>query len=151
MKIRSIVILLLALGTLVLAACSSQGSATTSIEPAEVTLNATDIAFDKNRLEVVAGRPVSLTLHNAGVLEHDFSIIEMPHDGEVSTSEMEDETGGHDMSNVTEEMDIHVAAPTDQSNTIEFTPTTPGEYEYFCTVAGHKEAGMVGTLVVQAP
>ena len=109
MKIRSIVILLLALGTLVLAACSSQESATTPIEPAEVTLNATDIAFDQNRIEVAAGRPVSLTLHNAGVLEHDFTIIEMPHDGEVSTAEMEDEMGGHDMSNVTEEMDIHVA------------------------------------------
>ncbi len=151
MKIRSIVILLLALGTLVLAACSSQESATTPIEPAEVTLNATDIAFDQNRIEVAAGRPVSLTLHNAGVLEHDFTIIEMPHDGEVSTAEMEDEMGGQDMSNVTEETDIHVAEPTDQSQTIEFTPTTPGEYEYFCTVAGHKEAGMVGTLVVQAP
>ncbi len=151
MKMRPIVILLLALGTLVLAACSSQGSATTATEPTEVTLNATDIAFDKTRIEVVAGRPVSLTLHNAGVLEHDFSIVELPHAGEASTTEGEGEMDGHDMSNVTEEMDIHVAAPTDQSNTIEFTPTTPGEYEYYCTVAGHKEAGMVGTLVVQAP
>ena len=151
MKMRFAVMMLLVLGVLVLAACSSQGATATPTEPMEVTLNATDIAFDKNRIEAVAGRPVSLTLHNAGVLEHDFTIIEMPHDGEVSTTEMEDEMGGHDMSNVTEEMDIHVAAPTDQSNTIEFTPTTPGEYEYYCTVAGHKEAGMVGTLVVEAP
>ena len=34
---------------------------------------------------------------------------------------------------------------------VEFTPSTPGEYEFFCTVAGHKEAGMVGTLIVTAP
>ncbi len=151
MKTRSIVILLLALGTVVLAACSSQESVVTPTEPVEVTLNATDIAYDKNRIEVVAGRPVSLTLHNAGVLEHDFSIVEMPRSGEVMEDDTENEMAGHDMSNVTEEMDVHVAAPTDQSNTIEFTPTTPGEYEYYCTVAGHKEAGMVGTLVVQAP
>lgn len=151
MKLRFAVIILLVLGTLVLAACSSQGSTTTPPEPVDVTLTTTDIAYDKNQIEVVAGRPVSLTLHNAGVLEHDFTIIEMPHDGEVSTTEMKDEMAGHDMSNMAEEMDIHVAAPTDQSNTIEFTPTTPGEYEYYCTVAGHKEAGMVGTLVVQAP
>ena len=151
MKTRSIVILLLALGTVVLAACSSQESVVTPTEPVEVTLNATDIAYDKNRIEVVAGRPVSLTLHNAGVLEHDFSIVEMPRSGEVMEDDTENEMAGHDMSNVTEEMDVHVAAPTDQSNTIDFPTTTPGEYEYFCTVAGHKEAGMVGTLVVQAP
>ncbi len=150
MKLRFAVIMLLVLGTLVLAACSSQGSDTTSVEPVEVTLNATDIAYDKNRIEVIAGRPVSLTLHNAGVLEHDFSILEIPHTGEVASTEMDEEMAGHDMSNMPN-MDVHVAAPTDQSNTIEFIPTTPGEYEYYCTVAGHKEAGMVGTLVVQAP
>lgn len=150
MKLRFAVIMLLVLGTLVLAACSSQGSATTPPEPVDVTLTTTDIAYDKNRIEVVAGRPVSLTLHNTGALEHDFSIVEMPHTGEVASTEMDDEMAGHDMSNMPE-MDIHVAAPTDQSNTIEFTPTTPGEYEYYCTVAGHKEAGMVGMLVVQAP
>ncbi len=27
----------------------------------------------------------------------------------------------------------------------------PGEYEVYCPVAGHKEKGMEGTLVVQAP
>ncbi len=150
MKLRFAVIMLLVLGALVLAACSSQETVTTPPEPVDVTLTTTDIAYDKNRIEVVAGRPVSLTLHNAGVLEHDFSIAEMPHSGEVTEDDTEDEMAGHDMSNMPE-MDIHVAAPTDQSNTIEFTPTTPGEYEYFCTVAGHKEAGMVGTLVVQAP
>ncbi len=44
-----------------------------------------------------------------------------------------------------------MAALMGQTNTIEFTPTKPGTYEFFCTVAGHKEAGMVGTLVVKAP
>ena len=25
----------------------------------------------------------------------------------------------------------------------------PGTYEYYCNVPGHKEAGMVGTLIVE--
>jgi len=44
----------------------------------------------------------------------------------------------------------HVTSPGD-SATIEFTPTKAGTYEFFCTTAGHKEAGMIGTLVVREP
>ena len=111
----------------------------------ELSLTATDIAYDMNRLEVMAGQRVKLTLHNVGALEHDFSIMEMPHTGEVMAEEMGD---GHEMSM---DPEVHVAPPMGSSGSIEFTPSTPGEYEFFCTVEGHKEAGMVGTLVVTAP
>lgn len=30
-----------------------------------------------------------------------------------------------------------------------FTPTQPGTYEFYCSVPGHKDAGMKGTLTVQ--
>jgi len=100
---------------------------------------------------VMAGQPVRLTLRNDGVLEHDFSIMTMPYTGEVMVSEMAEEMEGHDMSQMEEEPEIHVVAPVDGRNTVEFTPSEPGEYEYYCTVPGHKEAGMVGILVVKAP
>ena len=29
-----------------------------------------------------------------------------------------------------------------------FTPTTPGTYTFYCHIPGHREAGMVGTLIV---
>lgn len=132
-----------------LTACGAEE--TPSVPPVSLDLTATDIAFDITRLEVLAGQPVRLTLSNKGALEHDFSIMEMPLAGDVMTNEIEDEMAGHDMSSMGEEPEIHVAAPTGGGNTIEFTPSDPGEYTYFCTVAGHKEAGMVGTLVVQAP
>lgn len=143
---RLVVILLMGLAA-ALAACGADEPAST----AELSVTATDLAYGATRLEVMARQPVKLTLHNEGALEHDFSIMEMPHTGEVMVEEMESEMAGHDMGQMTTDPEIHVAAPVGGSSIVEFTPSTPGEYEFFCTVAGHKEAGMVGTLVVTAP
>ena len=147
--VKRLAAVLLIFGLAFLAACGSDEP--TMVPPVSLELTATDIAFDTTRLEVMAGQPVRLTLNNEGALEHDFSIMEMPLMGDVMADEMEEEMAGHDMSGMEEEPEIHVAAPMNGSNTIEFTPSEPGEYTYFCTVAGHKEAGMMGTLVVQAP
>ena len=147
--VKRLAAVLLIFGLAFLAACGSDEP--TMVPPVSLELTATDIAFDTTRLEVMAGQPVRLTLNNEGALEHDFSIMEMPLMGNVMSDEMEEEMPGHDMSSMAVEPEIHVAAAMNSSNTIEFTPSEPGEYTYFCTVAGHKEAGMMGTLVVQAP
>lgn len=139
-----LVILLL----LTLAACGS--AEPTPLPKLSLSLLATDIAYDKDQLEVMAGQPVRIMLNNEGALEHDFSIMEIPHLGEVMAEEMEEEMG-HDMSTMEMDPEVHVAAPIGGRSSVEFTPSTPGEYEFFCTTAGHKEAGMKGMLVVQAP
>ena len=131
----------------VLAACG--GAAEPEAAAAvELSLTATDIAYNVNHIEVIAGEMVKLTLHNEGALEHDFSIMEMPHTGEVMAEEAAHGSDGHEM---TVDPEVHVAAPIGDSSSIAFTPSEPGEYEFFCTVEGHKEAGMVGTLVVTGP
>jgi uncharacterized cupredoxin-like copper-binding protein len=141
---KRILSLLWLLALLAVAACGGAGDSEPSVT--DVSLTASDIAYDAERLEVAAGQPVRLSLENAGVLEHDFSIRQIPvagvHDEEPAADD-------HDMSHVEEELALHVAAPANGgSNVLEFTPTEPGEYEFYCTVSGHKEAGMVGTLVV---
>ena len=84
---RLVVVLLMVLAG-VLAACGSTGP--TPMPVAEFSLTAMDIAYDVNRLEVTAGQPVKVILQNEGTLEHDFSIMEMPHAGEVMAEEAED-------------------------------------------------------------
>ena len=142
--------LVLFIGVLVLlAACS--GTEPTEKSTAELSITATDLAFSTDRLEVTAGQPVKITLNNEGALEHDFSIMVMPHNGEIhaESGEMAEDMMGHDMSNMEVMPELHMAAAAGGSSTIEFTPSTTGEYEFYCTVAGHKEAGMVGLLIVK--
>lgn len=146
---KKLTILLVLLALFALTACSSGGAAETAPEPKSVTLVATDIAYDIEQIEAAVGQPVQLTLENQGVLEHDFSIVEIPLSGEVVTLEEAGEMADHEMGHEEDEPDVHIAVPTTDRGTIEFTPTAPGEYAYYCTVAGHREAGMEGVLVVK--
>jgi uncharacterized cupredoxin-like copper-binding protein len=114
----------------------------------EMSLTAMDMAFQPTMLEVTAGVPVRLSMTNEGALEHDFSILEIPMETMGATAIA---VPGHDMGAMTVEPQLHVVVAMGTSNTTEFTPTKPGTYEFFCTVPGHKEAGMVGMLVVMAP
>lgn len=141
---KRVTILIAALAALVLAACGAQP------KTQEATIEAKDIAYGTTTLEVVAGQPVRLTLKDIGTLDHDFSIMEIP----IVVNAEAQPMAGHDMSGMSGtdvEPQLHVAAMAGGSNTIEFTPTKPGTYEFICTVVGHKEAGMVGKLIVKEP
>lgn len=135
----------------VLAACSSTPEESSEMPPVEVTIVATDLAYDVERIELVAGQELLVTLRNDGALEHDFSIQDIPLAGEVIASETGEDMAGHDMEMLDEEPVVHVAAAAGGTETVRFTPSVAGEYPYYCTVEGHREAGMAGTLVVSAP
>jgi uncharacterized cupredoxin-like copper-binding protein len=49
------------------------------------------------------------------------------------------------------EPEFHLAAEPGQTVVIEFRPTAPGTYQFFCSVPGHIQAGMNGVLVVKSP
>jgi len=126
-------------GTWLLAACASQPKAV------EVIVQAGEFKFEPASIEVTAGTPVRLTLQNTGSVEHDFSVVEIPM---VQSAAASTPMAGHDMGGMQDVPQLHVAAAIGTAATVEFTPTKAGSYDYLCTVPGHKEAGMVGVLVV---
>jgi uncharacterized cupredoxin-like copper-binding protein len=133
---------LLVLGGLLLAACGAP-------QPQPVSLTARTMVYDPASFEVTAGAPVELTLINEDTVEHDFSILEIPVESISEPDSMSAEHAAHMEAGA--DPVLHVAAESGATNHLTFTPTKPGIYEFFCTVPGHKEAGMVGTMVVTAP
>jgi len=134
---------IVALAAFVLTACSAPPT------PQPVTLAAKNMTFNPSSFEATAGAPVVLTLVNEDALEHDFSILEIPVE---SVSEPDPVSAEHqmEMGETAVEPVLHVAVQPNETNQLTFTPTKPGTYEFYCTVPGHKEAGMVGTMVVLA-
>ena len=120
-------------------------------QPRNVTVTAQSFRFAPDRIELPAGQPVKLTLRDTDSIEHDFQVDHFP--VKMTASEMRhmheemagmpgmDSAGGMDM--------LHVHGLPGQSHAITFTPTTPGTYTAYCTVPGHREAGMMATLVVR--
>jgi uncharacterized cupredoxin-like copper-binding protein len=118
---------------------SQSGNSASEVAAQEVTLTAQDILYDKDDLEGVVGQPIEVQFSNEGALAHDFTIKEIP---------IRDEAGADDHDDHGAEADVHLHLEAGESGSISFTPTEAGAYTYECTVPGHKEAGMVGTLNV---
>lgn len=103
-----------------------------------------EFGFQPSEIALKVGQPVKLILQNKGTVVHDFS----SNDAEVSVKSSA-HGAEHDMSGMNNDMlKMHMAVDLGQTETLEFTPNKPGTYTFFCTVAGHIEAGMTGELVV---
>lgn len=89
----------------------------------EVTVISTEFAFSPLSITVQAGDEVRLKLKNEGGARHDLEIEGLG----VRTERID---GG-------------------QTDTIEFTAPASGTYTFICSIPGHKEAGMVGSLKVE--
>jgi uncharacterized cupredoxin-like copper-binding protein len=139
-----ILLVLLAALSLTIAACSGAADSHTAA-PLEIVVEADDFSFSPAVIEAEVGRPLRLTLHNVGQLEHDWSISHI-HVSDVREHSAHSVSHGDDMHG--QDPDLHVAAMAGERGMVEFTPTEPGEYKIVCNVPGHEEAGMVGTLTV---
>ena len=112
-----------------------------------ITLELTDFAFGPSSVTIPAGQPVKITLDNKGLVEHDFVIEKI----DASMESMQDNGSEmHHMQGGTSEAVVHAAVQTGATSTLEITVAEPGTYQFFCSVPGHKEAGMTGELIVVA-
>jgi plastocyanin len=86
-----------------------------------VEVAATSFEFDPDEIAVTAGEDIAVVLSSDDLL-HDFTI---------------------------DELDVHVAADRDETTDGGLRAEEPGDYTYYCSVSGHREAGMEGALVVE--
>lgn len=88
-----------------------------------IEVAATSFEFDPDDLTVTAGEDVAIVLTSDDLL-HDFTI---------------------------DEIDVHVAADRGETAQGGLRADETGEYTYYCTIAGHRDSGMEGILVVEEP
>ncbi|MFJ7935615.1 plastocyanin/azurin family copper-binding protein [Sporosarcina sp. NPDC096371] len=103
-----------------------------------IVLETANMKYSTNKISVEKGRAVTLTLSNLDKIEHHMEI-------KAPFSAMDNGTQHH---HGAESDRIHLQALPKSTETLTFTPTEPGVYEFNCTVPGHKESGMVGTFIV---
>lgn len=139
----TLLLTVLATSSLVLAACGDDGDDAASTETEsgsdhdgsghgdaspvaegarEIEVTARSFEFEPDEITVTAGEDIAIVLTSEDLL-HDFTI---------------------------DELDVHVAAdPDDEPAAGGLRADEPGEYTFYCRVAGHRAAGMEGTLVVE--
>ncbi len=93
---------------------------TPSAGAAKAHLEAYDIGWRESELQIGTG-PQKIEITNTGATLHDFTIAEL---------------------------NIKVDLQPGTTTTVDIDAPA-GEYEYYCSVPGHKEAGMVGKLIVE--
>ena len=127
--------------TFILAACGSGAAQPASTEPKTMTVALNEFQFQPSEITVGVGQPVKLVIKNNGTVLHDF----VSDDAMVEV--MAEHGAEHDMPGMAPKM--HAAIEAGQQSTLEFKATQAGTYTFYCTVPGHKEAGMVGKLIVK--
>lgn len=101
---------------------STDGSAPAAVPDAtEFTVEAGEMWFDPATIEVVAGDAFNLTVENRGEVFHDLTI---------------------------DALDLQIDVDAGESTTAGLEIAEAGEYEFYCSVPGHRSAGMQGTLTV---
>jgi uncharacterized cupredoxin-like copper-binding protein len=89
----------------------------------EVTIEGDEYSFSPATITVKDGITVRLTLKNNGNVSHNFLIDAL-------------------------DVDSGLVSP-GSSKTFEFTAVGAGTYSFYCSVPGHEDSGMVGTLKVE--
>ncbi len=106
----------------------------------------TSFAFTPDMLEVNAEDVIELAIQNVEPLLHDFTIDEVDADVHISFL---GGTGEHAHVELESEADIHFALSEQGTGVVHVKVSQPGEYVFYCSVPGHREAGMEGTLIVR--
>ncbi|WGI25315.1 plastocyanin/azurin family copper-binding protein [Halomonas alkaliantarctica] len=121
-----------------------------------IRLDAGDMWFDPEKLEMTAGEIVKFEITNTGNLEHEFVIGSKEAQEEHRQMMLNMANGGgHDMSNMShgdgqDMTSMNMAgvtiAPGETETLLWSVPDNVYELEYACNLPGHYESGMYGNF-----
>jgi uncharacterized cupredoxin-like copper-binding protein len=112
-----------AASTSVIAGSASAGGGGVAESPTTTgIITAEDSKFVERTLELKDGQVLGLFVINKDAIGHAFDV---------------------------DSLGIHVQLPADSTTAIAIRPTGPGHLEFYCSVPGHLDAGMVGTITVE--
>ena len=102
-------------------------------------------SYAPNALEAEAGQVLEIAIQNSEAVLHDFTIDKI--DADVHISYLGG-TGQHEHEEAAKDADVHFALTEPASGIVHLKIHEPGEYVFYCSVPGHRELGMEGTLIV---
>ncbi len=157
------------------AAGHSDGGIVDTGDELVITMRTEDFKFVPDSVTIKVGQTVRLRLDNHDPVLHDYTTDEAEfivleadgaahNDHEVVAAAHDDDDGvvaSHDDDD--QDMDdhdmdleaqvslqpLHIAAEGDEHGELVFEATEAGEYVFYCSVPGHREAGMVGTIIIE--
>jgi uncharacterized cupredoxin-like copper-binding protein len=103
-----------------------------------------DMRFTPDRLDVTLGGTVRFVVHNTGRVMHEFVIGTKHENARHAELMVKFPNMEHD-----EPYMAHVAPG--KVGEIVWTFNRPGQFEFACLIAGHFQAGMIGTITVNRP
>lgn len=103
-----------------------------------IAIEALKMEYSKSQIIVEKDRPVTLTLTNLDQVEHDIEIRTSSFS--MLKGQKHNHEGNKDF--------LHLHATPESMDSITFTLTESGVYEFYCTIPGHKELGMIGRIIV---
>jgi uncharacterized cupredoxin-like copper-binding protein len=112
--------------------------------PVQVTMRESDgkMMFIPDRVEVRRGEQIKFILRNNGELDHEFILASTAD----NLKHAEDMKRFPDMEH--DDPNGKRLAPK-KTDEIVWRFTKPGEFEFGCLIPGHREAGMLGTVIVK--
>jgi len=133
------------------AACTSGDDGSSVGTPVDsITIRGTDsLRFEPSQVTVAVGTEVTVTLVSGAAVEHDLVLAGAVGHGMVGA----DGHGPHGGDHMVEAGGLHVVhAAAGMSESATMVMGTPGTYEAYCSIPGHRGAGMIMAFhVVEAP
>jgi uncharacterized cupredoxin-like copper-binding protein len=106
----------------------------------QLTVRAFEWGFEPAAIILRQGEQVRMELVNGGSILHNWKVDDLPAQVIESSSSGPLEGG---------EGEAFVGAEAGQEGTLVLVPEAAGTYTYYCTLQGHRELGMEGTLTVE--